>query len=29
MAMGITYRFERKSLELLAINAGYHVITFT
>ena len=29
MAMGITYLFERKSLKLFAINAGYHVITFT
>jgi hypothetical protein len=28
-AMGITYLFERKSLKLYLINAGYHVITFT
>jgi len=28
-AMGITYLFERKSLKLFIINAGYHVITFT
>lgn len=28
-AMGITYLFERKSLKLFCINAGYHVITFT
>jgi len=28
-AMGITYLFERKSLKLFLINAGYHVITFT
>jgi hypothetical protein len=28
-AMGITYLFERKSLKLFFINAGYHVITFT
>ena len=27
--MGITYLFERKSLKLFLINAGYHVITFT
>lgn len=27
--MGITYLFERKSLELYLINAGYHVVTFT
>ncbi|SES18002.1 DUF1761 domain-containing protein [Psychrobacillus sp. OK032] len=27
-AMGITYLFERKSLKLFLINAGYHVITF-
>jgi uncharacterized membrane protein len=28
-ALGITYLFERKSLKLFFINAGYHVITFT
>jgi len=28
-AMGITYLFERKSLKLFLINAGYHVVTFT
>ncbi|MET0785371.1 MAG: DUF1761 domain-containing protein [Paenisporosarcina sp.] len=28
-AMGITYLFERKSLKLFFINAGYHIITFT
>jgi hypothetical protein len=28
-AFGITYLFERKSLKLFLINAGYHVITFT
>lgn len=28
-AMGITYLFERKSMKLFLINAGYHVITFT
>ena len=28
-AIGITYLFERKSLKLFFINAGYHVITFT
>ncbi|WP_075619627.1 DUF1761 domain-containing protein [Paenisporosarcina indica] len=28
-AMGITYLFERKSVKLFLINAGYHVITFT
>lgn len=28
-AMGITYLFERKSLKLFVINAGYHVVTFT
>ena len=28
-AMGITYLFERKSIKLFLINAGYHVITFT
>jgi len=28
-AMGITYLFERKSLKLYLINAGYHVVTFT
>ncbi|MDN5201468.1 DUF1761 domain-containing protein [Fulvivirgaceae bacterium BMA10] len=27
-AMGVTYLFERKSLKLFFINAGYHVITF-
>ncbi|WP_342598825.1 DUF1761 domain-containing protein [Psychrobacillus sp. FSL H8-0483] len=26
--MGITYLFERKSLKLFLINAGYHVVTF-
>jgi hypothetical protein len=29
MAMGITYLFERKSLKLFFINAGYQIITFT
>ena len=28
-AMGITYLFERKSLKLFLINAGYHIVTFT
>ena len=28
-AIGITYLFERKSLKLFLINAGYHVVTFT
>ena len=28
-AMGITYLFERKSLKLFMINAGYHILTFT
>jgi MFS family permease len=28
-SMGITYLFERKSVKLFFINAGYHVITFT
>jgi hypothetical protein len=28
-AMGITYLFERKSIKLFFINAGYHVVTFT
>jgi hypothetical protein len=28
-AMGITYLFERKSLKLFFINAGYQIITFT
>ena len=28
-AMGITYLFERKTLKLFLINAGYHVVTFT
>jgi len=28
-AMGITYLFERKSLKLFFINAGYHIVTFT
>ncbi|MGM0852909.1 MAG: DUF1761 domain-containing protein [Bacillota bacterium] len=27
--MGITYLFERKSMKLFFINAGYHVVTFT
>ena len=27
-ALGITYLFERKSLRLFAINAGYHAVTF-
>ena len=27
-AIGITYLFERKSLKLFLINAGYHVVTF-
>jgi hypothetical protein len=28
-AFGITYLFERRSIALWAINAGYHVVTFT
>ncbi len=28
-AMGVTYLFERKSMKLFAINAGYHALTFT
>ncbi len=28
-AMGTTYLFERKSLKLFMINAGYHVLAFT
>lgn len=28
-AIGILYLFERKSLRLFAINAGYHAVTFT
>ena len=28
-AMSITYLFERKSMKLFLINAGYHVVTFT
>jgi hypothetical protein len=28
-AFGITYLFERRSLALWAINAGYHALTFT
>ena len=28
-AMGITYLFERKSLRLFLIDAGYHAVTFT
>lgn len=28
-ALGITYLFERKSLKLFFINAGYHAVTFT
>ncbi|MGG1631729.1 DUF1761 domain-containing protein [Rossellomorea sp. NRS-1567] len=28
-AMGITYLFERKSIKLFFINAGYNVVTFT
>ncbi|SET23366.1 Protein of unknown function [Oceanobacillus limi] len=28
-AIGFTYLFERKSLKLFLINAGYHVLTFT
>ncbi len=29
MSLGITYLFERKSLKLFMINAGYHVVTYT
>lgn len=29
MSFGIVYLFERKSLKLWLINAGYHVVTFT
>ncbi|MBZ0180331.1 MAG: DUF1761 domain-containing protein [Melioribacteraceae bacterium] len=29
MSIGITYFFERKSLKLFLINAGYHVIAYT
>ena len=28
-AMGTTYLFERRSLKLFLINAGYHALTFT
>ncbi|MFD1019570.1 DUF1761 domain-containing protein [Thalassobacillus hwangdonensis] len=28
-SFGITYLFERKSLRLFLINAGYHVVTYT
>lgn len=28
-AIGVTYLFERKSMKLFAINAGYHALTFT
>jgi hypothetical protein len=28
-AIGITYLFERKSMRLFLINAGYHAVTFT
>lgn len=27
-AMGVTYLFERKSMKLFLVNAGYHVISF-
>ena len=27
-AMGVTYLFERKSMKLFLINAGYHIISF-
>jgi len=29
LAMGVTYLFERKSLRLFFINAGYHGVAFT
>ncbi len=29
LAFGVTYLFERKSLRLFLINAGYHAIAFT
>lgn len=29
LAFGITYLFERRSLKLWAINAGYHAVAFT
>jgi hypothetical protein len=29
MAMGITYLFERRALQLWLIDAGYHVVAFT
>lgn len=29
MSFGIIYLFERKSLKLWLINAGYHIVTFT
>jgi len=29
LAMGVTYLFERKSLRLFFINAGYHAVAFT
>ena len=28
-AFGVTYLFERRSLKLFAINAGYHAVSFT
>ncbi|MCO4255218.1 DUF1761 domain-containing protein [Pseudarthrobacter sp. HLT1-5] len=27
--MGVNYLFERRSLTLFAINAGYNIVTFT
>jgi hypothetical protein len=29
LGMGVTYLFERKSFRLWAINAGYHLVSFT
>lgn len=29
LALGVTYLFERKSLRLFFINAGYHAVAFT
>lgn len=29
MSLGITYLFEKKSLKLFFINAGYHIVTYT
>lgn len=28
MAMGITYLFEKRSMKLFLVNAGYHAVTF-